>query len=286
MNESLPVLTSEVATQIEACIVSFSERKSLTLRSLPGNPYGVDMRSFGHATAFLAQRTHNSELFNHVGNIRESDISYLDEIITWYQNHGMRCSFDIIPSHASPQFLWNLAARGFYQSGFYNTLYGLPNTTPHSSSDITVRAVSAEEREIFADVYLESFDVPKTETYSYVRESVRLLVGMPETHCLFALRDASVAAIGVLYIYQQIGYLALAATLPAFRGYGCQKALLQARMALAEQAGCVLVTSQAGVATASHHNIEKVGLRLAYTKVQWSPFDPQKQPDQRDPVDR
>jgi GNAT superfamily N-acetyltransferase len=287
MKSVFPTITSELATRIEACIVSFSQQKLLALGSISGNPYGMHTRLFGNATALLAQRTHNSELFNRVGNISDSDLPYLENIIDWYQTYGVRCSFDIIPSNASPLLLWQLATKGFYQSGFYSTLYGLPNTETPSFSDITVRPVFSEERERFADIYLESFEVPRTEAYSYVRDSVRILVGMPETHCLFALVNKRVAAIGVLYIHQHTGYLALAATLPSFRGHGCQRALLQTRIALAAEAGCDLITSQAGIATVSHKNLEEVGLRIAYTKVQWTPYNQQEKPDMVfDPVNR
>ncbi len=287
INRTLPLLTPELAYRIEASTISFSAEKQKVLASLPDNPYGVQTRVFGNATAFLARKTHNAEIFNHVSNLTRDDLPYLDDILDWYASNDVRCSFDIVPSNVSPELLWRLAEKGFYQSSFYNMFYGLPSATQEFFSDIAVRPVLLEEKDLFVEVYFDSFEIPQIEKYDYIRQSIRLLVGKPTNLCLFALVHNSIAAIAVISIAQGIGYLALGATLPSFRGYGCHKALLQARMNLALQAGCDLVTCQAGVGTISQQNIEKMGLRLAYIKATWSTFDEHYNPhDEIDPANR
>ena len=284
-NRLLPLLTPELAYRIESSTIFFSAEKQKALASLPGNPYGVQTRTFGNATAILARKTHNAEIFNHVSNLTRDDLPYLDDILNWYANNDVRCSFNIVPSNASPELLWHLAGKGFYQSSFYNMFYGLPYVTQESLSDVVVRPVLLEEKDVFAEVYFDSFEIPKIEKYDYIRHSIRLLVGIPTNHCLFALIHNTIAAIAVVSISQGIGYLALGATLPSFREYGCHKALLQARMNIALQAACDLVTCQAGVGTVSQQNIEKMGLRLAYTKATWSAFNKHQNPHD-DPVNR
>ena len=58
-----------------------------------------------------------------------------------------------------------------------------------------------------------------------------------------------------------------AGTLAEFRGRGLQTALLRARMAAAAAAGCgyAVVVTQGG--SASQRNCERLGFRLAYSKV-------------------
>ena len=58
-----------------------------------------------------------------------------------------------------------------------------------------------------------------------------------------------------------------AGTLAEFRGRGLQTALLRARMAAAVEAGCeyAVVVTQGG--TASQRNAERLGFRVAYSKV-------------------
>jgi len=58
-----------------------------------------------------------------------------------------------------------------------------------------------------------------------------------------------------------------AGTLVGFRGRGLQTALLRARMAAAVEAGCeyAVVVTQGG--TTSQRNAERLGFRVAYSKV-------------------
>jgi hypothetical protein len=277
MDTTIPVVTSALAAQLETSIAFFSAEKQRALSLFPDNPYGVHVRSFGKVTAFLAQRT-NSVAFNRVHHISGDDLPYLSAILDWYRNNDSLCSFEIVPLLSSPLLLWHLAKRGFYQSGFYNVLYGIPTVDTATFPHITIRAVQPEEKELFADVYFNSFGVPKTTAHNYVRDSIRVLVDIPSNQCFFALIEKKIAAIAVLSLSQQIGYLALAATLPTFRGYGCHKALLQARIEKAAGQGCQLITGQAGVGTVSQQNMERVGLRLAYTKTDWTVYSEQ-QPD-------
>jgi ribosomal protein S18 acetylase RimI-like enzyme len=58
-----------------------------------------------------------------------------------------------------------------------------------------------------------------------------------------------------------------AGTASEFRGRGLQTALLRARLAAAAEAGCeyAVVVTQGG--TASQRNCERLGFRVAYSKV-------------------
>jgi GNAT superfamily N-acetyltransferase len=274
---TFPLLTPALAARIETAVFAFSVAKMEALRSFPGNPYGIEIRTFGGATTLLATEIHNDELFNRVGNISDVDQPFLDAIIDWYHAKGTRCHFDMLPS-VQPELLWKLASRGYYQSGFYTTLYGTPQTNDMLPATIIIRPVLPEESHIFAEIYLESFGISQPAIIPYLRESVRLLVNLPNTHCFFALQNGITAAIAALFIHQEIGYLALAATLPAYRGQELHKALLLARMARAAAEGCTLIVGQAAFASTSQQNMEKVGLRVAYTKALWTLYDSQGAP--------
>jgi GNAT superfamily N-acetyltransferase len=287
MDQILPFMTRELTMHLEESIVFFSKQKQEALRALSNNPYGVQTRSFGKATALLAQRTYNADRTSHVGNISGDDLSSLDALLEWYHSYRVHCTFDVAPSTASSALLWQLAAKGWYQSGFYNVLYGLPQEDMLSHSAMTIRPVALAEKDLFTTVYCESFEVPNTNAYAYVRDSIRVLVEIPTNHCFFALINDTVAAIFVLSVHERIGYLALSATRPRFQNHGCQKALLQAALQRAAQAGCTLVTGQTAVASISQHNAEKAGLRLAYTKAFWSFYESQKEVSQEpDPLNR
>ena len=274
---TFPFVTPALAARLETAIFAFSVAKMQALRSFPGNPYGIEIRTFGGATALLATAIHNGELFNRVGNISDVDPPFFDAIIDWYHARGTQCHFDMLPS-AQPEFLWKLASRGYYQYGFYTTLYSTPQTNDMLPATITLRPVLPEESHLFAQIYLESFGIAQPTIIPHLRESVRLLVNLPHTHCLFALQIGTITAIAALFIHQEIGYLALAATLPAYRGQGLQKALLLARMARAAAEGCTLMVGQDTFASTSQQHMEKVGLHIAYTKALWTRYDSQGAP--------
>jgi len=274
MSKPFPLLTPEVAACVEACSISFWVEKLTALRSLPVNPYEVEIRSFGNATAFVTRQAKDNGLFNRVGNISVDESEQLDEIIAWFRAQNVPCRCDIIPSHAHPTLLQGLSAKGLSQSAFHTAMYGIPHTGNTIPPNITIRPVLPEEKDTFVELYLDGFGIPKSvPALSYLGESIGLLVGRPSMHCLFAQLDKRLAAMAILYIHEGVGYLATAATLPNFRGHGCQRALLQARLAIAASSGCDLVSGQTGITTTSQHNMERVGLRIAYTKALWTQYE-------------
>ncbi|HEU5379901.1 MAG TPA: GNAT family N-acetyltransferase [Ktedonobacteraceae bacterium] len=271
MNQTVPIMTSSLANEIEACITAYATERLRMLRALPGNPYQADVRAFGKATALVVGQWADDTLSNRIGNMSGAELSSLKEILAWYETYHAHCRFEIIPSHADVLLLRHLAASGFYQSGFYTVLYGVPFPQKNPSPHIHIRKVLPQERAMIAALYLESFQVPQ-ERVSYVQESMGLLIEQPHTTCLFALIGQEIAALAVLYTSHPIGYLALSATRPSFRGRGCQKALLFHRLEIARAAQCQLIVGQADFASISHQNMEKMGLRIAYTKADWTAF--------------
>jgi hypothetical protein len=81
--------------------------------------------------------------------------------------------------------------------------------------------------------------------------------------------DDQPAGVGILYMENGIGLLADATTLPAFRGKGCHTAMIHHRIAQAEKRNCDLLTSFVEFGSISHLNLERAGLRVAYTKSMW-----------------
>ena len=68
----------------------------------------------------------------------------------------------------------------------------------------------------------------------------------------------------------ELATLAAAATLPAYRGMGVQRALLNKRIEKAVEQGAKYITSEAVFGSSSHRNMERQGMKLAYTKAIWT----------------
>ena len=72
---------------------------------------------------------------------------------------------------------------------------------------------------------------------------------------------------GVVVKEHRVFALGGAGTLAEFRGRGLQTALLRARMSAAAKAGCEYVAVVTRGATTSQRNAERLGFRVAYSKV-------------------
>jgi hypothetical protein len=77
------------------------------------------------------------------------------------------------------------------------------------------------------------------------------------------------AAGAILHVSEGVATLAGGATLTRFRGRGCQSALIERRLSEAAEAGCDAVTSRCAAGSTSQANMERVGMRVAYTKDIW-----------------
>ncbi|HEY9841198.1 MAG TPA: GNAT family N-acetyltransferase, partial [Candidatus Obscuribacterales bacterium] len=94
--------------------------------------------------------------------------------------------------------------------------------------------------------------------------------GTPGWQLYLAYCGQTPAAAAVLYIQDDLAYLAAAATVPAQRRKGCQQALLRHRLQEAALAGCRLVTGRCEPYSPSQHNMERAGLRLAAVSAIWT----------------
>lgn len=236
---------------------------------LEGNPFGADVKTFGGATGLTVGSIAGNLLFNRVAEFTPAELERLDEILAWFEEKNMTGRFDLLPGHVSPQLFKALAEKGFYQSGFYSVLYGEARTNEPEFPGVTVREVQPDELALFSDIYMAGFGFPE-ERRQVLTQSMTGLNGHPAVRLYLGLVEGQPVGIGFLLLNQGVGYLGTAATLAEFRGRGVQKALMFRRIADAARNGCDLVTSHTQYASLSQTNMEKVGLRLAYTKSIWT----------------
>ena len=135
-------------------------------------------------------------------------------------------------------------------------------------ADVVIREVNVDETDLFIDTYMQAYEYRGSE----LRELFAIYHGTasPNRRDYFALVGREIAGVGVLYMSAGVASLYNAATLPGFRGRGCQTALLHRRLVDAAKFGCDLVISQTEVSHQSQRNMERLGLRIAYTKAIWA----------------
>lgn len=264
-------MTDDFAQRIERVELDDYLSRLRAFHEQPCNPRGIEFRRFGQAMGLMARGEPLNSAFNRIMLFGTRDIGLLDEIFQWYQDSGIRWRIDLVPHLCRRELLAALAERGWYQCQFQHCLYGLPPFPAVSvASGMHVDMIDATQMSQWAAVYQEGFGVPE-EARSGGAEYLSLQFSDTCWRLYGAWQESRLVAVGTLYLGDQGASLGGGTTLPMYRGRGCQTALVERRLADAAAAGCGIVTSQAG--GSSLRNMERCGMRLAYTKVMWEPLE-------------
>lgn len=227
------------------------------LRGIPG----VRIERFGAAWAPVNPDEPELDFQNRLIGLYPEDAGHVDAILAYYRKAAVRPWFELPPADDFERLSGPLVAAGARPIGFHTVLYGEPQ---RYEADARVREIGADEAEVFADVLLRGHGVPEDVPRSHVARWAE----NPTSRLYLAEVDGVPAAAGAL-VLGEVANLANASTLPEFRGRGLQSALIRARMNAAAAAGAELVCSGAAWASQSQRNLERAGLRIAYTKTTW-----------------
>jgi GNAT superfamily N-acetyltransferase len=192
-------------------------------------------------------------------------------MVTFFGQHDLPFRLEIMPGHLDEELADRLSDLGLRQVGFSAALYGSPKLPVETSrAEVDVRKIDTAELNLFLDLYEGSFEQPPLSS-----RDKQIVTGWYERERAYLdFYVASVgdvpAGVGILYMQGGIGLLADAAVLPRFRGRGCHTALLRHRVERAIQKQCQLLTSFPAFGSTSHRNLERFGLRVAYTKAIWA----------------
>jgi hypothetical protein len=268
-----PVLTDGFRHRIESASGGFHVRWLELLRDLPGNPSQVEVRRFGDSVVgTMCVRSPEIDWMQHVVGVSPDNAELVPRIAAWYHGHHLRPRFEIAPAAEFQPLAAALADVHARQTGFIDALWARaqpPRAAP--ASDVQVRVVEAgsPDAAVFARVLLGGHGVPD-DSFPEHWAAVAAWAAEPEWWCYLAEVDGQPVASAVLTVDDGVGYLANAATLPPGRAKGAHQALLHRRLLDACAAGCDLVVSLATPGGSSHRNIERAGLGVAYTKVNWT----------------
>lgn len=264
------VLNKAVAARVEGAETATWISMLRTLAELPGNPWGAEWAQFGRVTALCVRNfATQSSLANRVMGAGPEDEADLARALEFLGERISRLRVDVSPLHSNRFFLDHLHALGFKMRGFQVALFreaeplavGLP-------PGVEIRRVESEaDAAAVARIYPVGFDLPGWADFS--RDLIQALWRRPEWRVYLALVDGKPAAMATLHTADGVGCLESACTLPEFRGRGAQSALIRRRIADAAAAGCDLIVSQTGNGTVSQNNMERCGLRIAYSKAEF-----------------
>lgn len=262
------VLTKELAEAVEQSEIDALHSRLTAIKEINGNPMGVDIKKFGNATAFSVKNIPGPS-FNTVKGLRDGDEKYIDNIRDFYNNREIPMRLELTPANTSPKLLSYLNKTGFYHSDFHTALYSPINQDNELiDSNISIRLLEKNEFDTFADIYTQAFEMP-SYLKSGVAQNNEILYNSDNWFFYVANIENEPAGIGVLFINDGIACLAAAATVPHLRNKGVQNALILKRINQAKNLECKLVLGQAKFGSVSQNNMEKVGLKIAYTKAIW-----------------
>jgi GNAT superfamily N-acetyltransferase len=267
----MPLVTPAVADRIETALVRASASRIVHIARLSDNPLEFQTRTFANGLQAqligreLAYYAYFSGPLDVRGDFPKDTIA---ELAAWYRAQGAPCYVRVASMLATERLLASLSAAGLQESDSTSALFGAPGSEPHSlPPEVAVERPEEQAFEVFLDVWTAG--APASERalrQRLAREEftdwlcfVARCEGRPSAHAAMYLDELTHTAV-----------LAAAGTLPEFRRRGCQTALVEARLTEAARQGYQLAVVEARPDSSSYRNLERVGLRPAYTRTMWT----------------
>jgi GNAT superfamily N-acetyltransferase len=248
--------------------VSYTISRMKVLERLPGNPLGIDYRWVDETAVALMSRL---KPFARVVGLRAGLERHIEPLVSWYRERGIKPTFEMIPGHYDAGLGQELARLDFFQSGFHVSLIGEPAGTADADDAIVIEQITtAEAMEDYLDAYVAGWGIAEKDQAQF-KGNVRPWLNQAGWSLYVARLSGQAAAAATLYLKDGVGYLADAATDPAFRGRGLQSALLRRRIRDAGAVGADTVFSGATPFSTSHRNMERVGMRVHFVRSLWTP---------------
>ncbi len=249
----------ELAIRLEQAGVAAALDAAATHRCLFPNSSAEVMESGSGVAVFIDEQSPLTQVrgVGMAGMTPESDV---DEIESFFEERMAPVAIVINP-FTDAALLTHLARRGYDFGAFENVMVrGVTSSDRGLFPEVTL----ADNSEDWCRVMVEAF---YDEDSPMGMELARILFALPKRRNLIVWAEDDGAGAAQLEIHDGLGVLQCDGTVPRYRGKGVQTRLIQARVALAAEAGCDLVTADTAPGSQSQRNYERLGFQVAYTKV-------------------
>jgi GNAT superfamily N-acetyltransferase len=198
----------------------------------------------------------------------EGDMAAIEE---FFHSRGAAAIHEVSPL-APKEMLPLLNGRGYRPVELTDVMY-LPlaeeaGEVPMLHPAVSVRLIRRDEQELWAATGAEGWR-EQTELAGLIPGLMRVFAARPGALSFLAEKDGEAIAAGGLFVRNGIALLAGASTVPEHRRQGAQRALFQARLRHAAEAGCELAMICTEPGSDSHRNAVHYGFRVAYTRIKW-----------------
>lgn len=264
-----PTISIALARKLAAAHEALHVEGMRAVAALEGNPFEVEVRRFGHATATLSAKLAIVEWYNRVVGLELQDAAAIPEMLAFFRTRGIRARFEIGPAELTNALALQLAIERVGVERIETVLYApidalvAPRTSP-----VSIRPSPFEEIDLFLDLWARGFALPGF-LWADVKRLREAWFSVPGLARYLAIVDGEPIACGALYVRGDVGYLCVSATLPEARGRGAQAALIARRWRDAAAAGCRYVVSTTPFGGTSQANMERAGMRSAHSICIW-----------------
>ncbi|MBV6430068.1 MAG: hypothetical protein IANPNBLG_00171 [Bryobacteraceae bacterium] len=193
----------------------------------------------------------------------------MDRIESFFEERGAAVFHEVSPL-ADRRILSLMTARGYSPFELSNVLC-LPleeEILLAPDKSVSVCLVEDGEREIWARAAAEGWS-DHAEVSGLLPGVMRVMCARRDNFTFLARIEGHPVAAASLAIHERVALLAGASTIPEWRRRGAQLALLEARLSHARQSGCDVAMIAAEPGSATQRNVERLGFRLAYTRIKW-----------------
>jgi GNAT superfamily N-acetyltransferase len=211
------------------------------------------------------------------GPVAESEIARME---AFYRKRGAPIHLEVA-SLAESSLLGLLSRRGYGVQGQTHILVrpiqpvesfqaGLANGKSTSEDEIAagvqVAPIQPGEVATWARSVLRCFFEGPAEPPAPLFDAALAMGSISTVSCWLARVDDVIAGGGALVIRDRVALICGDGTLPAFHSQGVQTALLRARLARAQEAGCNLAVICTQPGSESQRNAERQGFRVVYAR--------------------
>jgi GNAT superfamily N-acetyltransferase len=182
----------------------------------------------------------------------------------FFVSRGNPPVIDLCPL-AHPSLQESIAGRGYRITEFNNEMVrAAGEVIPYTGID--VRQARPDEERLWSRVLAQGF-LDRDEVTAEEMHVGEVLFRLAGSRCYFALVRGEAIGAAALVMQRGVAILFADSTRVAWRGRGAQVALIAARLERAHREGCDVAASSVLPGSGSQRNYERLGFRVAYTKV-------------------
>lgn len=257
------IIDSPLTSRLDGAADAFTAAWLDTVAARPGNPRRLSFLRRDGVLAPASEQLPANEPLNHVVGLRPEQADAVRDIVRWYRHKGIWPWFDVSPGAGSDRLFDVLAAEGAWPIGFAATLVGeVTHTSVPLVAGVAVEAVRAATLGEFVTTFAAGRDdEPDGST------DVDAWFDVPDTRLLLARVNGLPVGTAAICCRDGVALLVDATVRPEARGRGVYQALTGARLRLARQLRCELVTARAPFGSAAHRSLQELGLASCYTRV-------------------